>query len=64
MIDDLLLQEVFSLREKVMILARLLAKYEPELYISGLLHDVGTEDYKSHFCAKNTEQANQPDSGE
>ena len=51
-IDDLLLQEVFSLRQKVLILAEILAKYEPELSISGLLHDLGTED----FGAKNTEQ--------
>jgi hypothetical protein len=42
--DELLLQEIFSLREKVKILARLLAKYEPELELSGLIHDVGTED--------------------
>lgn len=59
MIDDLLLQEVFSLRQKVLILAELLAKHEPELCVSGLLHDIGTEDYIS---TKNTEQANQLDS--
>jgi len=62
MIDDLLLQEVFSLRQKVLILAELLAKHEPELCISGLLHDIGTEDYQDYrISAKNTEQQLQPD---
>jgi hypothetical protein len=59
MIDDLLLQEVFSLRQKVLILAELLAKHEPELCTSGLLHDIGTEDYQDYrISAKNTEPDN------
>ena len=61
MIDDLLLQEVFSLRQKVLILAELLAKHEPELCASGLLHDIGTEDYQDYrISTKNTEQQLQP----
>lgn len=48
-LDDLLLQEIASLREKLMIMTKILYFYEPDIILCDFMHDLGTcdlEEYK------------------
>jgi hypothetical protein len=44
-IDDMLLQEIQSLKEKLKVTIEILKYYELDLDISKFYHDIGTEDY-------------------
>ena len=52
MIDDILLQEICSLKEKLKIAMKIVKYYEPELDEAGFMHDIGTEDYWLYFDNK------------
>jgi len=46
MLDDVLLQEIYSLREKIKIITTMLKTYEPDLDVSMFLHSLGHGDYQ------------------
>ena len=52
MIDDLLLQEIYSLREKLMILTKIVKYYEPDMDEGLFIHDLGTVDYQMYLKEK------------
>lgn len=52
MIDDLLIQEIQSLREKIKILTKIVSYYEPEIEMIGFLHDIGVCDYQEYMQDK------------
>lgn len=56
LVDDLLLQEIYSLREKLKILAEIVKYYEPDLNLGLFSHDLGTEDY--HLYLTNNKEEN------
>lgn len=45
MVDDILLQEICSLKEQLKIATKIIKSYEPNLDESLFFHDLGTEDY-------------------
>jgi hypothetical protein len=45
MTDDILLQEIFSLREKLKVAAEIVRYYEPDTNLADFQHDIGTEDF-------------------
>ena len=49
MLDDLLLQEIYSLREKLKIAVQIVKYYEPDLDVSAFMHDIGTCDYEEYI---------------
>jgi hypothetical protein len=49
MIDDLLLQEIQSLREKLKIAVHILEFYCPDLNEPKFMHDIGTCDYQDYL---------------
>lgn len=49
MVDDILLQEIQSLKEKMQILLKIVKYYEPDLDESQFLHDLGTCDYQEYI---------------
>lgn len=57
MIDDILLQEICSLKEKLKIAMRIVKNYEPELDEEGFMHDIGTEDYWLYFDNKKEDKS-------
>ena len=67
--DELLWQEIFSLREKLKIAVSAIKSYDPDFDDREFTHRLNSVDYDqlmeelSDNGAKNTEQANQPDSG-
>ncbi len=44
--DDILLQEIQSLKEQLKILAHITYTYNPDVDLSKYLHNLGTEDYQ------------------
>ena len=55
-VDDLLLQEIQSLNEKIKILTKIVAYYEPEIEMIGFLHDIGTCDYQDYMHTQQAER--------
>ncbi|MCK5633006.1 hypothetical protein KAH94_04605 [bacterium] len=49
MIDDILLQEICSLKEKLKIAARIVKYYFPDMDEGQFMHDIGTEDFKLYL---------------
>ena len=49
MTDEILLQEIQSLKEKLKIAIEIIKKYEHGLDVSDFYHDIGTEDYLSYI---------------
>ena len=49
MIDDILLQEIYSLREQIKILIKIVKYYEPDLDESSLYHDLSTCDFMEYI---------------
>lgn len=47
--DELQAQEIQSLREQVKIACRIVKFYEPDMSISGFLHDLGTCDFQTYI---------------
>jgi hypothetical protein len=45
MIDDILLQEICSLKEQLKIATKIVKYYEPDMDEDLFMHDLGTEDY-------------------
>ena len=45
LLDEILLQEICSLKEKLKIAVKILKYYEPDLDENNFYHDIGTEDY-------------------
>ena len=68
--DGLLWQEIFSLREKLKIAVAAIKSYDPDFDDRKFTHRLNSVDYDQLMeeladkGAKNTEQANQPGSGE
>ena len=57
-VDDILLQEIQSLREKVRILIQIVRYYEPEDDMIALIHSLGSIDYQEYItgCADDLRQ--------
>jgi len=49
MVDDILLQEICSLKEKLKIAFKIVQYYEPDAKESDFMHDLGTEDYQLYL---------------
>lgn len=49
MIDDILLQEIFSLREQIKILTKIVKYYEPDLNEGDFIHDLSTCDFYTYM---------------
>ena len=45
MVDDMLLQEIQSLKEQLRIAISIIKQYAPEFDEGDFMHDLGTEDY-------------------
>jgi len=49
MIDDILLQEIQSLKEQLKICIKIVKYYEPNLDEARFWHDISTYDYKEYL---------------
>jgi len=49
MVDDLLLQEIQSLKEQLRIAISIIKQYAPEFDEGDFIHDLGTEDYGTYI---------------
>ncbi len=60
MIDDMLLQEIYSLQEKIKIITKMLKQFEPDLDIPMFLHALGHCDYEEwkDGCKENEDSIN------
>jgi hypothetical protein len=48
-VDDILLQEICSLKEKLKIATRIVKYYVPDLNEADFMHDIGTEDFQLYL---------------
>ena len=47
--DEILIQEIFSLREKLKIATKIVKYYEPDMSESDFFHDIGTCDLQEYM---------------
>jgi hypothetical protein len=56
--DEILWQEIYSLREKLNILTKIVSYYEPDIDFGKFLHDLGTcdfDEYLDYICSMESE---------